>query len=439
MKPILTLFIFRIFLGFSALVGQKASAQLDQLFLRIQNAEAQLINLRKPDSISSENATSKEKLSGERGVPGKDRVDLPLKPNKQVRPITGVGLVATPQSIRQGESKFDQLLEQINSVEAKISNQLKVLRKPEFNPSENEIIEENILPDVILPDNIPPTPPIPKEVKRRSKLDQLLDRINAAEGKISRLQEPQIQVDVPDLPEPDWGDSVPTSSPQINENPPPSPSPTPIPFVSLPEGQKEQELPLDSSVNNRAGQAQEFSSREPNEVRLRLAYIFPFESNYIQPTTATSLPLSYDSGRQLALEYLFGSELISLGTSVLWSESKHREIGPVSPLGTFPAHGRTRSFGGSLLARLSKDINMISFEALLSLGLARRLDEFRFDTGYFSEAGLSFLHSLDLGMHYRIFEDHKVGIYWRYQNLAGLNHNSENKNAQLGLSYAREF
>ena len=437
MKPFLTLFIFWIFLGFSPLFGQKHSPKLDQLFLRIQKAEAELNNLRKPDLISPGNGTSQEKSSGGEVVPGKDRVDLPLKPKKQERAITGAGLAKNPQPIRQGGAKFDQLLDRINYVEAKIFNQLQDLRKPEFNPSGNEIIEESILPDVTLSDDISPTPPIPKEVKRRSKFDQLLDRINTAQAKISTLQEPQIQVDAPSLPEPNWEDSVSASSPQINKNPPLSP--IPIPFVTLPEDQKEQELPLSSSVNNRVREAQEFSSRKPNQVRLRLAYIFPFESEYIQPTTGTPLPLSYDSGRQLAFEYLFGSELLSLGTSVLWSESNHREIGPVSPLGTFPAHGRTRSFGGSLLARLSKDINKISFEALLSLGLARRLDEYRFDTGYFSEAGLSFLHSFDLGVHYEIFEDHKVGIYWRYQDLAGLNHNSENQNAQLGLSYAREF
>ena len=437
MKPFLTLFIPWIFLGFSPLVGQKPSTQLDQLFLRIQNAEAQLNNLRKPDLISPVNVTSQEKSMGDQAVPGKDRVDLPLKPKKQERPIPSVGLAISPQPIRQGESKFDQLLDRINHVEAKIFNQSQDLRKPEFNPSRNEIIKDSALPDPILPDDILPTPPNPEVAIGESKLDQLQDRINTAQAKISTLQEPPIQVDVPSLPEPNREDSVPTSSPQRNQNTPSSPSP--IPFVTLPEDQKEQELPAATSVNNRAGQAQEFSPREPNEVRLRIAYIFPFESEYKQPTTGTSLPLSYDSGRQLAFEYLFGSELLSLGTSVLWSESKHREIGPVSPLGTFPAHGRTRSFGGSLLARLSKDINKISFEALLSLGLTRRLDEFRFDTGYFSEAGLSFLHSFDLGMHYEIFEDHKVGIYWRYQNLAGLNHNSENQNSQLGLSYAREF
>jgi hypothetical protein len=373
MKPFLTLFIPWIFLGFFPLVGQKTSTKLDQLFVRIQNAEAQLNNLRKPDLISPGNGTSEEKSSGDQVVPQKDRVDSPLKPKKQERPIPSVGLAISPQPIRQGESKFDQLL----------------------------------------------------------------DRINTAQAKISTLQEPGIQAGVPSLPESNREDSVPASSPQNNKNPPPSPNP--IPFVTLPVDQKEQELPVVTSVNNRVGGAQEFLSREPNEVRLRIAYIFPFESEYMQPITGTSLPLSYHSGRQLAFEYLFGSELLSLGTSILWSESKHYEIGPVFPLGTFPAHGRTRSFGGSLLARLSKDINKISFEALLSLGLARRLDEFRFDTGYFSEAGLSFLHSFDLGVHYEIVEDHKVGIYWRYQNLAGLNHNSENQNAQLGLSYAREF
>ena len=437
MKPFLTLFIPWIFLGFSPLVGQKPSTKLDQLFLRIQNAEARLNNLRKPDLISPGNGTSQEKSRGDQVVPGKDRVDSLLKPKKQERPIPSFGLAISPQPIRQGETKFDQLLDRINDVEAKISNQLQGLRKPEFNPSGNEIIKDSVLPDPILPDDILPTPPNPEVAIGESKLDQLLDRINTAQAKISTLQEPGIQAGVPSLPESNRDDSVPASSPQNNKNPPPSPNP--IPFVTLPEDQKEQELPAVTSVNNRVGEAQEFSSREPNEVRLRIAYIFPFESEYMQPTTGTSLPLSYHSGRQLAFEYLFGSELLSIGTSILWSESKHHEIGPVSPLGTFPAHGRTRSFGGSLLARLSKDINKISFEALLSLGLTRRLDEFRFDTGYFSEAGLSFLHSFDLGVHYEIVEDHKVGIYWRYQNLAGLNHNSENQNAQLGLSYAREF
>ena len=373
MKPFLTLFILWILLGFSALVGQKPSTKMDQLFLRIQNAEAQLKNLRKPNLIPPENRTSKEMSNEGQVISGKDPVNLPLKTKRQERPITGVDFATSPSSIRQGESK----------------------------------------------------------------LDQLLDRINTAQTKISALQESRIQTDVPSLPEPNREDSVTTSSPLMNENPPALQNP--IPFITLPEDQKEQELSAGISVNSHGGKAQQFSPRKPNEVRLRIAYIFPFESDYLQPTTGTPLPLSYDSGKQLAFEYLFGSELLSLGTSILWSESKHLQIGPVSPLGTFPAHGRTRSFGGSLLARLSKEINKISFEALLSLGLTRRLDEFRFDTGYFSEAGLSFLHSFDLGVHYEIFEDHKLGIYWRYQNLEGLNHNSENQNAQLGLSYARKF
>ena len=437
MKPFLTLFILWIFLGFSALVGQKPSTKMDQLFLRIQNAEAQLKNLRKPILISPENRTSKEMSSQGQVISGKDPVNLSLKSKRQERPITGVDFATSPSSIRQGESKLDQLLDQINKVEARISNQLQDLRRPEFNYSGNEIIKDSVLPDAILPDDIPVTPRIPEDAIGVSKLDQLLDRINTAQTKISALQESRIQTEVPSLPEPNRKDSVTTSSLLMNEDLPALQNP--IPFIILPEDQKEQELPAGISVNSLRGEAQQYSLRKPNEVRLRIAYIFPFESDYLQPTTGTPLPLSYDSGKQLAFEYLFGSELLSVGTSILWSESKHLQIGPVSPLGTFPAHGRTRSFGGSLLARLSKEINKISFEALLSLGLTRRLDEFRFDTGYFSEAGLSFLQSFDLGVHYEIFEDHKLGIYWRYQNIEGLNHNSENQNAQLGLSYAREF
>lgn len=65
MKPFLTLFIPWIFLGFPPLVGQKPSTKLDQLFLRIQNAEARLNNLRKPDLISPGNGTSQEKSRGD--------------------------------------------------------------------------------------------------------------------------------------------------------------------------------------------------------------------------------------------------------------------------------------------------------------------------------------------------------------------------------------
>lgn len=436
MKLFLTLFIPWILLGFTALVGQKPSTKMNQLFMRIQNAEAQLKNLRKPNLISTESRTSKEKSSGGQVISGKDSVNLPSKFKRQERPITGVDFSTSPPSILQGESKLDQLLDRINKAEAKIFNQLQDLRRSEFNHSGNEIIKDSVLPDAILSDDIPTTPPIPEEAIAKSKLDQLLDRINKAQAKISALQEPEIQTDIPSLPEPNLEDSVTSSSPLMNENLPQLQNSTP--FITLPEDQKEQELATGISVHSRDRGAQ-FSSGKPNEVRLRVAYIFPFESDYLQPITGTPLPLSYDSGKQLAFEYLFGSELYSLGTSILWSESKHLQIGPVSPLGTFPAHGRTRSFGGSLLARLSKDINKISFEALLSMGLTRRLDEFRFDTGYFSEAGLSFLKSFDFGVHYEIFEGHKVGIYWRYQNLEGLNHNSENQNAMLGLSYAQEF
>ncbi len=436
MKLFLTLFIPWILLGFTALVGQKPSTKMNQLFMRIQNAEAQLKNLRKPNLISTERRTSKEKSSGGQVISGKDSVNLPSKFKRQERPITGVDFSTSPPSILQGESKLDQLLDRINKAEAKIFNQLQDLRRSEFNHSGNEIIKDSVLPDAILSDDIPPTPLIPEEAIAKSKLDQLLDRINKAQAKISALQEPEIQTDIPSLPEPNLEDSVTSSSPLMNENLPQLQNSTP--FITLPEDQKEQELATGISVHSRDRGAQ-FSSGKPNEVRLRVAYIFPFESDYLQPITGTPLPLSYDSGKQLAFEYLFGSELYSLGTSILWSESKHLQIGPVSPLGTFPAHGRTRSFGGSLLARLSKDINKISFEALLSMGLTRRLDEFKFDTGYFSEAGLSFLKSFDFGVHYEIFESHKVGIYWRYQNLEGLNHNSENQNALLGLSYAQEF
>ena len=418
MKPFFILHVSSTLLGYAILIGQKPNTEINQLFFRIQNAEAKLENLRESDSNDPKNVTSSSS-----------------KPRQPEQNITRDELWPIPAPTRQGKSKFDQLLDRIIKVEARISSQIQDLRKPALNPTGSEIIKESILPVVILPGNIPPDPPISKEVIRESKLDQLLGRINAAQAKISTLQKPQIQEVLPSLVEPGWEDSVLNNAPLMNESPPPLPDP--IPSAIIPP--KEQGLPVDPSPKNQASKVKKFPSRKSNEVRFRFAYIFPFESDYIQPTTGTSLPLSYQSGKQFTFEYLFGSELLSLGTSVLWSESKHRQIGPIKPLGTFPAQGRTRSFGGSLLARLSKDINQFSFEALLSLGLSRRLDEFRFNTGYFSEAGLSFLYSFDLGIHYEIFEDHKAGIYWRYQNLAGLNHNTENQSSLLGISYARQF
>ena len=193
MKLFLTLFILWILLGFSALVGQKPSTKMDQLFLRIQNAEAQLKNLRKPNLISPENRTSKEMSNEGQVISGKDPVNLPLKSKRQERPITGVDFATSPSSIRQGESKLDQLLDQINKVEARISSQLQDLRRPEFNYSGNEINKDSVLPDAILQDDIPLTPPIPEDAIGESKLDQLLDRINTVQTKISALQESRIQ------------------------------------------------------------------------------------------------------------------------------------------------------------------------------------------------------------------------------------------------------
>jgi hypothetical protein len=137
---------------------------------------------------------------------------------------------------------------------------------------------------------------------------------------------------------------------------------------------------------------------------------------------------------------LYRFSFLSLGCSVLWSEQSHKTFGPLSFVGYLDASGETRSFGGSLLARISTDLgDHFSVESVLSLGLVRRLDKFQMAGVYMSEAGNSLLSSLSVGLHYHFFSDYKLGLFTKYQDLAGLSRNSESQALQVGASIGLEF
>ena len=178
---------------------------------------------------------------------------------------------------------------------------------------------------------------------------------------------------------------------------------------------------------------------EFHEVRFLYSYVYPFSSTYIS-TGGEGVPLDYDSGFQGEIQYLYRFSFLSLGCSVLWSEQSHKTFGPLSFVGYLDASGETRSFGGSLLARISTDLgDHFSVESVLSLGLVRRLDKFQMAGVYMSEAGNSLLSSLSVGLHYHFFSDYKLGLFTKYQDLAGLSRNSESQALQVGASIGLEF
>ena len=118
MKPFFILHVSSTLLGSAILIGQKPNTELNQLFFRIQNAEAKLENLRESDSNDPKNVTSSSS-----------------KPRQPEQNITRDELWPIPAPTGQGKSKFDQLLDRINKVEARISSQIQDLRKPALNPT----------------------------------------------------------------------------------------------------------------------------------------------------------------------------------------------------------------------------------------------------------------------------------------------------------------
>ena len=124
----------------------------------------------------------------------------------------------------------------------------------------------------------------------------------------------------------------------------------------------------------------------------------------------------------------------------MWSEQDHERLGPLQYTGYVSSKGETRSFGGSLLAGLSADLSdRFSIDSILSLGLVRRLDKYQINDVYFSEAGVSFLYSLSLGINMKVTDSHKIGVFGKYQEMNGLTRNSKSENFQLGASLGLEF
>ena len=176
-----------------------------------------------------------------------------------------------------------------------------------------------------------------------------------------------------------------------------------------------------------------------HEVRFLYSYVYPFSSTYIS-TGGEGVPLGYNSGFQGEIQYLYRFSFLSLGCSVLWSEQSHKALGPLSFVGYLDASGETRSFGGSLLARISTDLgDHFSVESVLSLGLVRRLDKFQMAGVYMSEAGNSLLSSLSVALHYHFSTDYRLGLFAKYQDLAGLTRNSDSQTIQVGATVGLEF
>jgi hypothetical protein len=58
---------------------------------------------------------------------------------------------------------------------------------------------------------------------------------------------------------------------------------------------------------------------------------------------------------------------------------------------------------------------------------------------YMSEAGNSFLYSLSVGLHYHFFTDYKLGLFAKYQDMAGMSRNSDSQTVQVGATIGVEF
>ena len=345
--------------------------------------------------------------------------------------LIGLQLFDLPAWSQSASEKLDRLLERIESTESYLQD-LKIT--PNIQSQEQNPINEQVskpVPALESPSNF--SKKNKRSISSPSRYDQLLNRIEFAESQISALRTSAPDEDLPSLPDPEIPEVLVSPSPAIEELG--EISPVVNATSVLKENNQKKKSIQSSTVESFEEDSFNYQWKKSNQLRVRFSYLYPFDSDYIHPGTGTSLPLSYDSGHQLALEYLFGSSFLSLGTSVLWSESNHHQLEsvPIEP------QGRSRSFGGSILLGLNKDIHRLSLESILSIGLTRRLDEYRFDTEYFSEAGVCFLYALDLGLHYHINESYKLGLFWKYQNISGLNRSTDNQTKQIGISLAKEF
>jgi len=180
------------------------------------------------------------------------------------------------------------------------------------------------------------------------------------------------------------------------------------------------------------------STSTPHQLNVQFAYLTPFSSTF-KTLKGEGVPLEYKSGWQGEIQYLYRFPSFFLGTSIFWSEQEHKRIGPLNAY-YLDASGQTRSFGGALLTGAALHIGeSLSIESMLSLGLARRLDNFQLQRFYFSEAGTVFLYSLGLGAKLKVTDRHCLGLWGKFQNMNGLYRNTSSQTLQFGASVGMSF
>ena len=282
----------------------------------------------------------------------------------------------------------------------------------------------------------------PSSSESDKKFDGLYQRILETESRLQKLNpDRETTVDITDtLPESpilEINESTTALPMDLTDNEMISPVGSTDSLVSNKEELSIEEYSLPKNIPE-----PKFVEEKVHQVRFRSAYALPFESSYIQPVTGTSIPLSYDNGTQFSFDYLWGSKYLALGTSIFWNKSNHRHLGPLPPLPQLEAYGHTRSLGGAFLAMLSTGKERrLSAEISTSMGLARRLEEFRLGLPnmYESEAGSVFTFGIDLGVNYELIDELRLGLFGKYQHQGGLTRISSSENLQMGLSVIRDF
>ena len=388
---------------------------------RVNRAESLLDSVRSP------------KVSGIPVAPVVNPQDLPPRPPlfESVQDQATQSLSARNQSLPLSRTlKIKNLRERVNRAESLLDS----VRSPKLSGM-------SVAP-VVNPQDLPPRPPL-----FESEQDQTPQSLSASRDiKVEKSEERE-----------EGGQSAPKSTgvgnfldfqPEVNRSVQAVPVSEPDLFPEseplkpdvdeLNTAELFEELDRNSSFEEMylPNGSKEF---ELHEVRFLYSYVYPFSSTYIS-TGGEGVPLDYNSGFQGEIQYLYNLSFLSLGCSVLWSEQSHKALGPLSFVGSLEASGETRSFGGSLLAGLSTDLgDHFSVESVLSLGLVRRLDKFQMAGVYMSEAGNAFIYSLSVGLHYHFFTDYKLGLFAKYQDMAGLSRNSDSQTVQVGATIGVEF
>lgn len=372
--------------------------------------------------------------------PGKPVPKL-LSPGELSRSVT----VPIPKSINpQGQpaakprlkEKFGKLQSRINRAEALLRSIKGNVREftPDLLPPSDEFVDKD--PSSPLPVPEPIHQPTPGFSSKESKYNHFEERINRADALLKSLGQ-QGNAKSGKVPEDKLEDVPAVVSSGIDSFPLEQ-------KIENPVTQGERDLDSDPSYSD-IHEGEESSYQEifihdsSHEIRFQLSYAYPFSSTFIT-ARGEGVPLEYEPGVQGEVQYLYTFASLALGGSILWSEQDHERLGPLQYTGYVSSKGETRSFGGSLLAGLSADLSdRFSIDSILSLGLVRRLDKYQINDVYFSEAGVSFLYSLSLGINMKVTDSYKIGVFGKYQEMNGLTRNSKSENFQLGASLGLEF